>query len=642
MLSLHIRKTSQTALLLAILSMLAACDNLFDVPAFQSCPATLGGNLALHTPGAPSGDLAWPSWGKDLANSHDAGAAAGVLSVSNVAGLGVDWIFNTSGSVSATPTVTDDTLYVSDWGPGISLDANWKGGSVYAIDRISGTKLWSRTMASLNGDKLNNISRSSPAIFEDLIIIADVQNPAPLTAVPSLIKRATRFLFGFDDVCGGYVYALTRNSGELVWSRKIGSQIYDQISQSPVVFNEKVYVGVSSHESTYTRAASVPCCSFRGSFVALNAHTGDILWQTSMIDESYQGFAGAAVWAGAPTIDTARNSVYVPTGNNYAVPKSVQQCVANAVGDAAIEACLAGFPDNDFDAIVALDLDTGVKKWSMRSQPYDAWTTACDYENLFPLLAASSSRKHCPTPKGPDSDFAQPPILQNVQVSPGVFEDRLFAGNKSGEFFAVNPNNGAIIWRKQVGPGGLIGGMQFGAASDGQRIYLQNSNFDHKNYTLEAGLWAGETIHSGFWAALDPVDGSIIWQTPVPNYQQDIEGGMAQLLAAAYADDSGAGLQLQFKFNSGDFSMLWGSGLGEGFYNWPIGGLTVVNDLLFAGVSNLQGTLVALNSATGAIEWQYDTGQSVVSTPSVVDGKLYWGTGYKYGKEGNRVYSFSL
>ncbi|CAA0110215.1 Polyvinylalcohol dehydrogenase [BD1-7 clade bacterium] len=636
------RRAGLLTLTIASLLSLTACFP--KIPSFAACPVTRGGDLALHVPGASGGDLAWASWGGDLANTHHA-ASETLISPANVEDLEVKWISRVSGSVSATPTVTEGTLYITDWGTGASIDANAKGGKVFAIDANDGSQLWSQSVRRLNNDSLNNVSRSSPAIFEDLVIIADVQNPAPITVFPSLIDRARRFLFGFDDLCGGYVYALHRVSGDLVWSRKIGTKLYDQISQSPVVYNDKVLVGVSSHESTYARSEKIPCCTFRGSFVALDAHTGEIEWRTYMIDDEddRDQFSGAAVWGGAPTIDVARNRVYVPTGNNYWVPQSVQQCLVAAVGDeAATQACLAVVSRNFVDSIVALDIDTGAVKWSTSSQTYDAWTTACDFETLFPLLAFSSSSKNCPNPKGPDSDFAQPPVLVTIDVGAGVMEDRLFAGNKAGEYFALNPDTGAIIWRKHIGPAGLIGGMQFGSASDGQRVYLQNTNFDHRPYTLEAGSLAGTTIRSGFWTALDPVTGDILWQTPVPNYDAPIRGGGTVVTGGGEIGPDGASAGGQTVYTSGMVHPVWGIGLGEGFFNWPMGGLTVANGVVFAGVADLQGTMVAMDASTGTIRWMFQTGQSIVSTPSVVDGRVYWGSGYKTGTDGDRVYSFGL
>jgi polyvinyl alcohol dehydrogenase (cytochrome) len=55
--------------------------------------------------------------------------------------------------------------------------------------------------------------------------------------------------------------------------------------------------------------------------------------------------------------------------------------------------------------------------------------------------------------------------------------------------------------------------------------------------------------------------------------------------------------------------------------------------------------LYALDAATGAILWQFAVGSAVNSGPSVVDGTVYWGTGYARGPGGTsntKLYAFSL
>jgi len=45
-------------------------------------------------------------------------------------------------------------------------------------------------------------------------------------------------------------------------------------------------------------------------------------------------------------------------------------------------------------------------------------------------------------------------------------------GQKSGIFWALNPDNGNIVWSTPVGPGASLGGIEWGTATDGQRIYV--------------------------------------------------------------------------------------------------------------------------------------------------------------------------
>jgi polyvinyl alcohol dehydrogenase (cytochrome) len=42
------------------------------------------------------------------------------------------------------------------------------------------------------------------------------------------------------------------------------------------------------------------------------------------------------------------------------------------------------------------------------------------------------------------------------------------------------------------------------------------------------------------------------------------------------------------------------------------------------------------------ILWSFASGGSVMSAPAVVDGVVYWGSGYQTGFNNNRIYAFGL
>nr|UMO78506.1 Q-dependent dehydrogenase [Pandoravirus belohorizontensis] len=51
--------------------------------------------------------------------------------------------------------------------------------------------------------------------------------------------------------------------------------------------------------------------------------------------------------------------------------------------------------------------------------------------------------------------------------------------------------------------------------------------------------------------------------------------------------------------------------------------------------------MIALDAATGAILWEYTTGAATLNGPAVVDGTVYWGTGYGYmSTPGKAFYAF--
>ena len=71
--------------------------------------------------------------------------------------------------------------------------------------------------------------------------------------------------------------------------------------------------------------------------------------------------------------------------------------------------------------------------------------------------------------------------------------------------------------------------------------------------------------------------------------------------------------------------------------------VSVANGVLYA--PSVSGNMHALESTTGNIMWTFASGGSVVDGPSIADGTVYWGSGYKKvpgGVTNNRVYAFSL
>ena len=52
-----------------------------------------------------------------------------------------------------------------------------------------------------------------------------------------------------------------------------------------------------------------------------------------------------------------------------------------------------------------------------------------------------------------------------------------------------------------------------------------------------------------------------------------------------------------------------------------------------------------MNAATGAFLWSFQSGGSVLDGPSISNGVVFWGSGYKNapkGKANNKVYAFGV
>ena len=207
---------------------------------------------------------------------------------------------------------------------------------------------------------------------------------------------------------------------------------------------------------------------------ALDVNTGAIVWQVRMAPE---GFPGNAVWGSSPAIDPKRGQLYIATGNNYDAPPETLDCIAAAGDDPeAQQACLPA--DNHFDSIMALDLKTGAIRWVTRALGFDAWTVDC-----IPFIGEGTN---CPEPAGPDFDFGQAPALFTVRDG-NKNQDVVGVGQKSGQYWALDPDTGAVRWVTQAGPGGTAGGLQWGSAVDGRRVYTANANSNAVPWTLPDG-----------------------------------------------------------------------------------------------------------------------------------------------------------
>jgi polyvinyl alcohol dehydrogenase (cytochrome) len=545
-------------------------------------------------PGPP----VWPSWGGDLHNTHHASGET-EISPSTVAGLQVRWKVQTSGNVSAIPTLSGNRVYVTDWGlPLIG------GSQLYAIDRDTGEVLQQKGVTGYTLNLINNISRSSPAVTEELLVFGDSRNqPSSILNIPGSH--------------GAVLYAVERRTGNLRWKTTLDTHPLAIVTMSPTVYQGVAYVGVSSYEEAAARLG-YPCCSFRGSMLAVELATGRILWRTFTVPEPGtpgQGFSGGAVWGSSPTIDEARGLVYVATGNDYTFPDNLEACLAAHPADPpGQQSCYDVYdrPDNYADSVLALDLHSGGIRWAQKLRNFGAWTFACD-PDLVPWLPAN--RDNCEDLEGADFDFGQAPML--VTTADGAPRDLLVVGQKSGVLWAFDPaNNGAEVWATTVGPGGVLGGMEFGSATDGQRAYVQITNFDHTEFELIAGPHAGERVNGGIWAAVDLATGEILWQTPDPSSALPLSGSLSHT--------------------------TWGDDLGPGFFGTAMGPLTIANGVLFAGSMDQEGHMYALDAATGAILWSFASGGSVMSAPSIADGQLFWGSGYHSGFNNNALYSFGL
>lgn len=381
----------------------------------------------------------------------------------------------------------------------------------------------------------------------------------------------------FGDTAAN-VYAVDVITGKQLWTRRIDDHRSAGITGAPTFYRGRLYVPVAGIGEEIT--ASNPkyeCCTFRGSVSALNASNGEVLWKTY-------------------TMDAAR-----PRGKNAA---GVQQHgpagggVWNAPTIDATRGVLYVGTGNGYSepaqphtsAVLALDMRTGAVKWAFQATKDDVWILGCP---------SKESVNNCPGQTGPDFDFGASPILATV---PGG-RDLIIAAQKSGVAYALDPDKqGAVVWQYRAGKGAMSGGIQWGAAVDAEHAYFAVS--DAAVGPKEAG-----GLH-----AVRLSTGERVWYTPPP------PPACGALSAQCHGAQSAA--------------------------------ITVMPGVVFSGSTD--GAMRAFDARTGKIIWEYNTNrefQTVNNVPArggsidaagpvVVNGMLYFNSGYFLGRPGNVLLAF--
>lgn len=467
----------------------------------------------------------WNGWGADLNNRRfqpDAG-----LTQEQVSGLRVKWVFGFPGVTDAgtQATVVAGRVLVGT-----------RTGLVYSLDALSGCVLW---------------VHEAPSAVRSAISVGAIQGGG--------------FAVYFGDGLAS-VHAVDLVTGKLRWSTNVETHLAAQITGAPALHEGRLYVPVSSLEEVSAADPRYECCTFRGSVVALDAATGDELWKTFVVREAPHrtrlnaigtqnwGPSGAGIWS-APTLDPARNLLYVATGDAYSDPVA-----------------------SESDAVVALAMDTGAIRWVTQTTAGDAFTLACVSAN--PL-----ARANCPESNGPDVDYGASAVL----VSTGG-EDLLLAGQKSGVMHALRPETGELVWEARVSDGGMLGGIEWGFATDGDQVYVSLSDAIEKAPGKAGGV-----------TALRVRDGEQVWHAPP-------------------VQDTCAGR--------------------EGCHTAQPGAMTLIPGVAFA--SSLDGHIRAHATDSGRIIWDFDTVREYRTVnglearggslngpgPTVVEGMVYVVSGY--------------
>jgi polyvinyl alcohol dehydrogenase (cytochrome) len=446
-------------------------------------------SVALGTSSAP----AWNGWSPSTDNARFAPASLARLTAADVGRLKLKWAFGFEGDIAAfaQPTIIGNQLFVGS-----------AGGVLHALRADTGCLQWR------------------------------FQAFGPIRSAAVAVPVNGRHVLLFGDLTG-WLYALDAATGREIWRKRPEEHEAVRLSAPPVVHDGIAYVPVASWEESRSLNDEYPCCTFRGSVVAMRVRDGSVVWKTYTVPAPARrtgttpagaqtwGPSGAGIWS-TPTLDLKRRRLYVTTGNNYSLPATTTS-----------------------DAVLALALDAGRIAWTRQLLPEDVYNSACSFAPKGPS---------CPEGSGPDYDFGSPAIL--VRSTGG--RELLLAGQKSGIVWAIDPDKeGAIVWNSRVAQGGINGGVQWGMASDGERVYAAASDVvvirTPTSRTFDPRSGGGLT-------ALRTADGSRVWHTPPPPCGSRPNCSPAQLAAlsaipgAVFSGSADGHLRA---YSTNDGSLLW-------------------------------------------------------------------------------------
>jgi outer membrane protein assembly factor BamB len=318
-----------------------------------------GGPLATPNPLPPGND-----WAQFRFDPYGTGANPETqISADNVSQLGTKWTTTPTRQKPflSAPAIVDGVIYTT------------YGKTLTAFNLRTGHELW----------HFDNLPNGYGNVFSSVAV-------DPKTHIA---------YYGTPDA---RVYAVSTLTHTQVWMVQLGEPKSGAfIWGSPLVVNNKVYIGLASHDDN-------PCV--RGAVYALDAATGANAWTRPMVSE---GSLGGSVWSSLSANPDA-HEVIATTGNpcDFAVGKQPQ----------------GGAVDEQQDSIVGLDWDTGELRWT--------YNAVGDYDN-------------------DDLDFGEGPVDFSYQG-----QEYVVAGNKHGDIFGliVAPSRQSVqlAWKKNISGAGTL------------------------------------------------------------------------------------------------------------------------------------------------------------------------------------------
>ena len=480
----------------------------------------------------------------------------------NVGQLRAEWAATVPGDTvsESTPIVVDGVIYGTSGG---------SPRTVTAMDARTGRQIWR------------------------FVRPQKVRNPGETDVVNRGVAILGHRLFvGTNDAA---LLCLDARTGLLLWEVQVADTMEGfNITSPPLIVKDKIIVGHAGGEY-----------ALRGFLDAYDV-MGKHLWRLYTIPAP--GEFGGDTWKGdswktggggtwlTGTYDPELNTLYWPIGNPAAMT----------------DRSVRGDGDNLFtDSVVALDPDTGLRKWHYQFTPND----------------------------GHDWDSTEDMVLVD-RVWHGQSRKLLMHADRNGHFYVLDRTNGAFLagtafihqtWNKGFDATGRpmpIPGSN--SSAEGSFLVYPSpggaTNFGSPSYSPVTGLFYLEYSEAGALYISAP---------QVPQKGREYLGdGPARRLPPRRPDDPAPNAGIK-ALDPETGKTVWDFKLFQG--SLSNGVLATAGGVLFA--SSRDGNLIALDARTGKYLWHYQTGGNHAASPIsyAINGRQYVAL-----TAGNALYSFAL
>ncbi|WP_081472323.1 outer membrane protein assembly factor BamB family protein [Methanothrix harundinacea] len=461
-------------------------------------------------PEVSDGARDWPLPNGDYENTR--AAAGSAINSENVGELGVVWSFpipgiGAYGAAASNPIIVGDVVYFQD------LRCN-----VFALDLETGDPIWSRFY-----NVTEVVGPNGPAVGWGKVFVAkDLYN----------------------------VTALDAGTGEEVWTTRLSEVATTGIDIQPSVYAGLVYVStVPGTGDVFYAPGGI------GVISALDAETGDIVWEFSTVDSpDLWGNPGVNSGGGAwypPAVDVETGITFWGTGNPAPFPGTEEWPSGTSRPG----------PNLYTDSLVALDHATGDMIWYHQVLPHD----------LF------------------DHDFQISPILAE-RDSGGRSQKVVYGAGKMGKVYAFDRTSGELLWSAVVGRydeaaqldvlpegttriyPGVLGGVETPMAYSDGVLYVPVVNLftdwtptSLDTSTIDFNNGTGELV------AIDASTGKILW---IRSFETMALGGATVINDLVFAAEYDGTIHA-FRAETGE--EVWEMRAPAGINGWPaVAGETIV------------------------------------------------------------------